>query len=153
MLLRESELVLTDLKENCAMKRKAGTKSIEKKQVKAVNKRLSPSRKSSLTKKIKETGNNKSESKGLAAVRKHTARPPNTKDITKRKQAGQALAESEERYRTLFENAIEGIFRSTIDGRVILANPAMLLMLGYDAKTFDEDIVSKCRLSDLCRSP
>jgi len=62
-------------------------------------------------------------------------------DITERKQAGRALAESEERYRALFENAIEGIFRSTIDGRVILANPAMLDMLGYDTKTIDEGII------------
>ena len=124
------------------MKSKTGTKSIKKKQVEAVNKRLSPSRKSSLTKKIKEKGNKKSGSKGLAAVRKHTARPPNTDYITKRKQARQALAESEERYRALFENAIEGIFRSTIDGRVILANPAMLLMLGYDAKTVDDGIIA-----------
>ena len=71
---RNRSLILTDLKENCAMKSKTGTKSIKKKQVEAVNKRLSPSRKSSLTKKIKETGNHKSGSKGLAAVRKHTAR-------------------------------------------------------------------------------
>ena len=62
-------------------------------------------------------------------------------DITERKQAGQALAESEERYRALFENAIEGIFRNTIDGRVIIANPAMLQMLGYDTKTVDEGII------------
>jgi PAS domain S-box-containing protein len=236
------------------MKSKTGTKSIKKKQVEAVHKRLSPSRKSSLTKKIKETGNHKPGSKGLAAVRKHTARRLNTEDaeryrnimeniadgyyeldldgnftffndsvcrvlgyskeelmgmnhrlytdkktarkdfqvykkifktgkplkgfswqinrkdgetrylegtislrrdssgkpigfmgiandITERKQVGQALAESEERYRALFENAIEGIFRSTIDGQVILANPAMLQMLGYDSKTIDEGII------------
>ncbi|MGA2553329.1 MAG: PAS domain S-box protein, partial [Smithella sp.] len=236
------------------MKSKTGTKSIKKKHVEAVNKRPSPSRKSSLSKKIKETGNNKFGSKGLTAVRGHTARMPNTEDaqryrnimenvadgyyeldldgnftffndsvcrifgysgkelmgmnhslytdkktvrkgiqvfkkifktgkplkgfswhikrkdgqirdlegtlslrkdssgkpigfmgiandITKRKQAEEALAESEERYRTLFENAIEGIFRSTVDGRVILANPALLQMLGYNAKTVDEGIL------------
>jgi PAS domain S-box-containing protein len=236
------------------MKSKTKIKSIKKKQDEAVNKRPSPSRKSSLSKEIKETGNNKSGSKGLIAVRGHTTRMPNTEDaqryrnimeniadgyyeldldgnftffndsvcrifgysgkelmgmnhslytdkktvrksiqvfkkifktgkplkdfswhikrkdgetrylegtlslrrdssgkpigfmgvandITKRKQTEEALAESEERYRSLFENAIEGIFRSTVGGRVILANPAILQMLGYDAKTVDEGIL------------
>lgn len=60
-------------------------------------------------------------------------------DITERKKAAEALRKSEERYRALFENAIEGIFQSTIDGRAILLNPAMLRMLGYDAQTTSVD--------------
>jgi PAS domain S-box-containing protein len=124
------------------MKSKTGTKSIKKKQVESVNKRLSLSRKSSLSKKIKETGNNKSGSKGLAALRKHTARPPNTEDAKRHRNIMENIPDGyEERYRALFENAIEGIFRSTIDGRFILANPAMLHMLGHDTKTVDEGIV------------
>ncbi len=39
-------------------------------------------------------------------------------DITVRKASSQALREAERRYYNLFENAIEGIFRTTIDGPV-----------------------------------
>ncbi|MBA4396012.1 MAG: hypothetical protein C0394_01280 [Syntrophus sp. (in: bacteria)] len=53
-------------------------------------------------------------------------------DITERRRAEQALRESEERYRTIFENAQEGIFRSTPEGRNLLANPAMARMFGYE---------------------
>jgi PAS domain S-box-containing protein/putative nucleotidyltransferase with HDIG domain len=52
-------------------------------------------------------------------------------DITAHKRAEQELIKSEERYRTIFENAQEGIFRSTPAGRIILANPAMATMFGY----------------------
>ncbi len=52
-------------------------------------------------------------------------------DITERKQTEKALAESERQYRSLFDNAIEGIFRTTLDGRIIMLNPAMAQMLGY----------------------
>jgi len=44
-----------------------------------------------------------------------------------------ALRESEERFRTLYENAVLGIYRTTPQGRVILANPALLRMLGYSS--------------------
>ena len=41
--------------------------------------------------------------------------------------------QSEERYRSLFENAVFGIFRSTPAGYFIDANPALCSMLGYDS--------------------
>jgi PAS domain S-box-containing protein len=54
-------------------------------------------------------------------------------DVTGRKQAEQALRESEEKYRNLFENAVGGIFQCTPDGRVINANLALSRMLGYES--------------------
>ncbi len=45
------------------------------------------------------------------------------------------LKKAEKEYRSLFENAIEGIFRITPDGRYINANPALAKLLGYDAPT------------------
>ena len=54
-------------------------------------------------------------------------------DITERKKAVDALHESEERYRLLFEEAIEGIFRTTLDGRLVMINGALARMLGYDS--------------------
>ena len=39
--------------------------------------------------------------------------------------------QAEEKYRSIFENAVEGIFQTTVDGRFLTANPAMARMLGY----------------------
>lgn len=52
-------------------------------------------------------------------------------DLTAKIRAEEALRESEARYRTLFENAIGGIYRATADGRVVTANPALARMLGF----------------------
>jgi PAS domain S-box-containing protein len=41
------------------------------------------------------------------------------------------LKRVEERYRSIFENAQEGIFRSTVEGKIIMANPAMATIFGY----------------------
>ncbi len=40
---------------------------------------------------------------------------------------------AEEKYRNIFENAIDGIFQSTTDGRFVSVNPAMARMYGYDS--------------------
>ena len=53
-------------------------------------------------------------------------------DITDRKQAFQALREAERRYRSLFDNAIEGIFRTTPEGQYLDANPALARIYGYE---------------------
>jgi PAS domain S-box-containing protein len=54
-------------------------------------------------------------------------------DITDRKRAEKAILESGERYRTLFENAPVGIYRTTPDGRVLAGNPALVRMFGYSS--------------------
>jgi PAS domain S-box-containing protein len=54
-------------------------------------------------------------------------------DITARKASSQALREAERRYYNLFENAIEGIFRTTIDGQYLDANPALARIYGFDS--------------------
>ena len=50
-----------------------------------------------------------------------------------RKRAEETLRESEEKFRSLFENAINGIYRSTLEGKFTAVNPAMVNMLGYDS--------------------
>jgi len=52
-------------------------------------------------------------------------------DITNRKLAEKALEESEKKYKSIFENAVEGFFQTTPDGRFINANPALARMYGY----------------------
>lgn len=52
-------------------------------------------------------------------------------DITERKRAEEALANSEKSYRSLFENASMGIFHSVPEGRFLRVNPALATMLGY----------------------
>ncbi|HBB30477.1 MAG TPA: hypothetical protein DDZ80_04415 [Cyanobacteria bacterium UBA8803] len=54
-------------------------------------------------------------------------------DITERKIAEEALRIAEENYRSIFENALEGIFQSTPDGQYISVNPAMARIYGYDS--------------------
>lgn len=43
------------------------------------------------------------------------------------------LRESEARYRSIFENAVEGITRTTPAGELRAVNPAFARMLGYDS--------------------
>jgi len=56
-----------------------------------------------------------------------------TTDITDRKRVEVALRQSEERYRSIFENAAEGIFQTTLEGKYIAVNPALARMYGYDS--------------------
>ncbi|MGI8860555.1 MAG: PAS domain S-box protein [Rubrobacteraceae bacterium] len=56
-------------------------------------------------------------------------------DITERVRA-------EENYRLIFENAVEGIFQTTVDGRLLTANPAAARMLGYESP---EELLAEIR--------
>ena len=50
-----------------------------------------------------------------------------------RRRTREELRQSEADYRTLFENAQVGIYRTTPDGRILRANPALLRILGYSS--------------------
>lgn len=58
------------------------------------------------------------------------------RDITEQTDAGDALRKSEERFRSLYENSTLGLYRTTPDGQIVLANPALVKMLGYSS--FDD---------------
>ncbi|MDP2247217.1 MAG: EAL domain-containing protein [Nitrosomonadales bacterium] len=54
-------------------------------------------------------------------------------DITDKKASEQAIIEAEKRYRSIFENTIEGIFQTTPEGQYINANPALAKIYGYNS--------------------
>ena len=54
-------------------------------------------------------------------------------DISERMRAEKAQREAEERFRSLFENATEGIFQTTTDGRYLSVNPALARMCGFNS--------------------
>ena len=52
-------------------------------------------------------------------------------DITARSRAENAKRQAEDRFRRIFENAVEGIFQTTPDGTYLSVNPALARMYGY----------------------
>lgn len=71
------------------------------------------------------------------------------RDVTKRKEAERALAQSERNYHEWFENSVQGMFQTSLSGKLINANPALLRMLGYSS--FEE--MSRVNLSDIYVNP
>ncbi|CAG0966084.1 two-component system, LuxR family, sensor kinase FixL [Methanosarcinales archaeon] len=61
------------------------------------------------------------------------------RDITEYKRMEEAIRISEAKYRGIFENAAECIFQTTIDGRILAANPACVRILGY---TSTEELIA-----------
>jgi len=57
-------------------------------------------------------------------------------DITENKKLLKEKIEAEQGYRDIFENTTLGIYRSTPDGQVLMANPSLVRMLGY--QSFEE---------------
>jgi two-component system cell cycle sensor histidine kinase/response regulator CckA len=57
----------------------------------------------------------------------------NIRDITERARADAALKISETHHRSVFEGAVHGIYRGTLDGRFLDVNPALVAMLGYSS--------------------
>lgn len=54
-------------------------------------------------------------------------------DITMRKESEQALRDAEERYHSIFNHAIEGIYQTTPDGKYLNFNPALARIYGYES--------------------
>ncbi len=55
-------------------------------------------------------------------------------DVTDLIETQQALAEAERNYRGIIENATEGIYWSSLDGRQLRANPALVRLNGYESE-------------------
>jgi len=55
------------------------------------------------------------------------------RDFTERRSMVEALAAAEEKYRGIFENAVDGIFQITPADSIISANPAFARILRYDS--------------------
>jgi two-component system sensor histidine kinase/response regulator len=68
------------------------------------------------------------------------------RDVTERMRAEEALRHAEEKYRTIFENGLVGIFQTTLDGHYITANPVNARIFGYDSP---EELAAQ--VSDLSR--
>ena len=63
-------------------------------------------------------------------------------DITPRKLAEQALQKAEQKYRSIFENAVLGIFQTNLEGDFLSVNPALARLAGYDSP---EDFLNRVR--------
>ena len=55
------------------------------------------------------------------------------RNITDRKHFEEKLRKSEEKYRKIFEGAIEGIYQTTMEGRYLNVNPAFARMFGFSS--------------------
>lgn len=53
-------------------------------------------------------------------------------NMMNRKRAEEGLRRTEEKYRSIFENAVMGVYQSTPEGRFFEASPSMASILGYD---------------------
>jgi len=68
------------------------------------------------------------------------------RDITERKLIEDALRRSEASYRSFVENAPFGIVRTTPDGLIVQANPALVQMLGY---TSEQEVIGLRMATDV----
>lgn len=55
------------------------------------------------------------------------------RQMKQREEAEKARRDAEERFRHIFENALVGIYRTTPDGRILMANPSLVKMMGYSS--------------------
>jgi len=69
-------------------------------------------------------------------------------DISVLRRAEEALRTSEKRYRQLFERNLAGVFRCTLEGRILECNQAAACMLGYDSP---EEIMALPNASHYCK--
>jgi diguanylate cyclase (GGDEF)-like protein/PAS domain S-box-containing protein len=70
-------------------------------------------------------------------------------DIVDRRRSEQALRESEERYRSVFEGVPIGLYRTTPAGRLLDANDALVRVLGYP----DRETLLRANVGDIYFDP
>ena len=68
------------------------------------------------------------------------------RDITARKLVDEALTRSEQEYRGVVERALQGIYKTTEEGKILMANPAMVRMLGFDS---EDELLALDSVADL----
>ena len=56
-----------------------------------------------------------------------------TQDITERKKAEQELLQTRQKFQTIFDKSADGIYQSTVEGKFLMANPAMAKIFGYSS--------------------
>src|SRR2546426_3510232 len=74
---------------------------------------------------------------GTATLRQWTTELAQTnaelaREIAERQRVEHELRQAEAKYRSIFENAVEGIFQTTLDGRYLSVNPALARIYGYE---------------------
>ena len=72
-----------------------------------------------------------------------------SRDITERRCVEEALEQSEEHFRNMFTNAPFGVFHSTIDGKLLRANPAVARIFGYASPEELIETVNRTSLADV----
>ena len=60
-------------------------------------------------------------------------------DVTQKIQAEESLKLAEAKYRSIFENALEGISQTSVEGKFLIANPMLAKIYGYDSP---EDLIA-----------
>jgi len=65
----------------------------------------------------------------------------NIRDVTERRHSMEALRLAEDKFQVMFQNAVEGIYQSTPEGRYVTLNPAFATILGYASP---EEMIREC---------
>ncbi|HEY0588516.1 MAG TPA: EAL domain-containing protein [Pseudoduganella sp.] len=69
-------------------------------------------------------------------------------DMTEQNRTQKALRIAEQKYRGIFENAVEGLFQFTVDGHYMSANPALARIYGYGSP--EELLIERNAEPDAC---
>jgi two-component system, cell cycle sensor histidine kinase and response regulator CckA len=106
------------------------------------------------TVRIRQDGRPVDVSLTVSPIRDHAGRLTGSaaivRDITERIEMEAALRRSEANFRSVIENSPYGALRTLLDGRILLANPAAVRMLGYNSEI---EVLSLNMANDVYRNP